>query len=222
MEHRILYKPDFSIVELNMEAGEEVRAETGAMVYMSPKIEIKTEMRGGLMKSLKRKALGGESLFITTFKANEKGIIGLTAAYMGDIIVHEMQGEDYYVQSGSYLASTLDVEIDTKYAGSKGFFAREGLFLLKATGTGQLFISSFGAIHRINLKDESFIVDTGFMVAFENGLDYNIRKVGGLKSTLLSGEGFVADFHGTGELLIQTRSTDRFIGWTAKHLGRPH
>lgn len=175
-------------------------------------------MRGGLVSSLKRKVLGGESLFINTFKANDKGILGLAPSYAGDIAVHEMKGEDFYVQSGSYLANSSGVEIDTKFAGGKGFFSREGLFLLKATGQGQLFMSSFGAIHEIDLNNESFILDTGHMVAFENTLDYNVRKVGGLKTTLLSGEGLVADFQGTGKLLIQTRSVDSFIGWLSPHL----
>ena len=218
MEYKISYRPTYSTLELDMEKGEEVQAESGAMMYMSPSIEIHTEMRGGLMKSLKRKALGGESLFMNTFKANDKGVLGMAPPFAGDILVHEMKGEEFYVQSGSYLANTSGVEIDTKYAGAKGFFSREGLFLIKATGQGLLFMSSFGAIHEIELNNESFVLDTGHMVAFENTLDYSVRRVGGLKSTLLSGEGFVADFKGTGKLFIQTRSTDSFLSWLRGHM----
>ncbi len=218
MDYKILYRPTYSLLELSMEEGDEVMAETGAMVSMSPSIEIQTEMRGGLMSSLKRKVLGGESLFINTFKANDKGILNLAPAYAGDISFHEMKGDEFYIQSGSYLANTPGVDIDTKFAGGKGFFAREGLFLLKASGQGGVFMSSFGAIHEIELNNESLVLDTGHMVAFENTLDYNVRKVGGLKSTLLSGEGLVAEFQGTGTLFTQTRSVDSYISWLSPHL----
>jgi len=218
MEYKISYSPTYSMLELDMARGEEVRAEPGAMVYMSPSIEIQSEMRGGLMKSLKRKALGGESFFINTFKANDKGSLGLAPSYVGDISVHYMDGAEFYIQSGSYLANSSGVEIDTKFAGAKGFFSREGLFLIKATGQGPVFLSSFGAIHEVKLNNESFILDTGHMVAFESTLDYNVKKIGGLKSTLLSGEGLVAEFHGSGKLFVQTRSVDSFIGWLSPHL----
>jgi len=123
------------------------------------------------------------------------------------------------VQSGSYIASESGVEIDTKFGGAKTFFASEGLFLLKATGTGKLLLSSFGAIHEIILSDgEKYTVDTGHFVAFDEGVGFNVRRIGGMKSTLFSGEGLVVDITGPGRILIQSRSQDSFLGWLVPKL----
>lgn len=140
------------------------------------------------------------------------GRIGLAPSYPGDIEVFELDGT-LYAQSGAFLASSEGINIDTKWGGAKTFFGREGLFLLKLTGRGLVFLSSFGAIIRKELHNERFIVDTGNMVAFSEGLDFKVRRIGGLKSTFLSGEGLVAEFYGTGTLYIQTRSVDSFVGW---------
>ncbi|WP_297535747.1 TIGR00266 family protein [Thermococcus sp.] len=218
MRYEILHRPSFSLLRVELEDGEAVQAETGAMVYMSPNIKIETKMKGGLLGALKRSALGGESFFINTFRTERRnGEIGLAPSYPGDIEAFELSGT-LYAQSGAFLASSEDVRIDTKWGGAKTFFGREGLFLLKLTGEGYVFLSSFGAIQRKELRDEKFIVDTGHIVAFSEGLDFKVRKVGGLKSTFLSGEGLVAEFRGTGTLYIQTRSVDGFVGWLVPFL----
>ena len=108
----------------------------------------------------------------------------------------------------------MGVNIDTKWGGAKTFFASEGLILLKATGNGKLILSSYGAIHEINLAaGEKHIVDTGHFVAFDETLGFVVKKVGGLKSTMLSGEGLVVELTGPGKALLQTRSTDAFLSW---------
>lgn len=213
MQYEIMYKPAFTLLEAKLEAGERIEAEAGAMVYMSPGIEIVTKTKGGVFGAITRGILGGESLFTNTFTAKSKGIVGLAPPYQGDIIQHRLNGETLFVQNGSYMASTPELTLDTKWGGAKGFFSREGLFLLKMTGIGDAFISSFGAIHEVKLKGETFTIDTGHMVAFTEGLDYKVKRVGGLKSTLLSGEGLVAEFHGTGTLYLQTRSMNAFFDW---------
>lgn len=214
MDFEVMYRPTFSLLELRLKANEAIQAEAGAMVYMSPTIEIQTEMKGGFLGALSRTVLAGETLFTNTFKATGgSGILGLAPPYSGDVIHHKMQGESLFVQSGSYMASSPEIEISTKWGGAKSFFSKEGLFLLNMNGTGDAFLSSFGAVHIKELKDERFTIDTGHMVAFTEGLDYNVKKVGGLKSTLLSGEGLVAEFRGTGRLYIQTRNVESFASW---------
>jgi uncharacterized protein (TIGR00266 family) len=218
MRYEIVQRPSFSLLEVELEEGEEVQAEAGAMVHMSPTIRIETRTKGGVFGALKRSMLGGESFFINTFRAEGgPGNIGLAPAYPGDIEAFELNGT-LYAQSGAFLASYGDVDIDTKWGGAKTFFGREGLFLLKMTGAGTVFLSSFGAIYKKELHNEHFIIDTGHMVAFSEGLDFSVRRVGGLKSTLFSGEGLVAEFYGTGTLYIQTRSMDSFLGWLTPHL----
>jgi len=200
------------LVEVELEEGEAIKAEPGAMVHMSPTIKIETKT-GGIFKALKRSMLGGESIFINTFRAEEgKGNIGLAPAYMGDIEPLEIRGT-LYTQSGAFLASSETIEIDTKFGGAKTFFSREGLFLLKLSGDGTVFLSSFGGIYKKELRNERFIIDTGHLVAFTEGLDFRVKRVGGLKSTIFGGEGLVAEFYGSGTLYIQTRSIDSFLDW---------
>jgi len=180
---------------------------------MSPGIEILTKAKGGVFGALTRGLLGGESVFTNTFTAKSKGKLGLAPAYQGDIIHHRLNSETLFIQSGSYMASSPELSLDTKWGGAKSFFSREGFFLLKMAGIGDAYISSFGAIHEVKLNGETFTIDTGHMVAFTEGLDYTVKRVGGLKSTLFSGEGLVAEFKGTGTLYLQTRSMNSFIDW---------
>ncbi|MDI9642804.1 MAG: TIGR00266 family protein [Archaeoglobales archaeon] len=215
MKHKILARPSYSLLELELDNNEEVLAESGAMVYMR-NVEISPEMKGGLFGGLKRSFLGGESFLVNRFISKGKGLLGLAPSYNGDITYIKLLGK-LYAQSGAFLASSPSIDIDIKWGGAKTFFAGEGLFLLKLEGSGDLFLSSFGGIEEINV-DGSLSVDTGHIVAFEETLDFKIRKAGGLKATLLSGEGLVAEFNGKGKVWIQTRSIAEYIGWLSSLL----
>jgi uncharacterized protein (TIGR00266 family) len=130
-----------------------------------------------------------------------------------------LTGGTLLVQSTSYLASSPQLTVDTRWAGAKGFFAKEGLFLLKISGLGHLFVSSYGAIHEVVLgAGQSYTLDNGHMVAFDESVSYNVRRVGGVKSTLFSGEGLVCTFTGPGRVFLQTRSEDSFLSWLIPHL----
>lgn len=221
MEHEILYRPAFSLLKVNLSSGESLSAEAGSMVSMSPSIQMETSMKGGMFGALKRSVLGGESLFINTFNAQSGGEITLSPVLPGDIEMVNLENQTIYVQSTSYLASTPGIEVDTKWGGAKTFFSGEGLFLLKVSGTGKLFMSSYGAIHTKDLESgESYIVDTSHMVAFTEGVGYNVKRVGGLKSTLLSGEGLVVELTGPGKVLMQSKSTGAFLSWLIPRIPR--
>ena len=222
MKHNILYRPVYSLLQVELEAGEAISAEAGAMVTMTPNVEIRTSARGGVLGSLKRSILGGESFFQNTFTCGRgTGVVTFAPAYMGDIECIPMDGE-WFVQSGSYLCSSPDLGIDTKFQGLKGVFSGEHLFFLRVYGHGELFISSFGAIHPIELQPgEEVKVDTGNLVAFQQGVSYSVEKVGGIKSTVLSGEGLVLRLRGPGKLYNQTRSPGSFVGWLWPMLPKP-
>jgi uncharacterized protein (TIGR00266 family) len=183
---------------------------------------LETNMAGGLLASLKRSVLGGESFFMNTYHAPASGgEIMLAPALPGDLAVIELQGQSLLVQSGDFVASSQGIQVDTKFGGAKTFFASEGLFLLKCTGTGTLLLSSYGAIHeRILGPGEVFTVDTGHLVAFPESIGFAVRAVGGLKSTLFSGEGLVVDLTGPGRVLMQTRSSDAFLTWLVPQVQR--
>jgi len=136
MEHEILYSPSYSLLKISLRQGEAVCAEAGAMVSMSSCIEIKTAAKGGIFGALKRSVLGGESFFVNTFRAADSGEVTFAPTLPGDIHALELKGQSYYAQSGAYIASSPDIQVDTKWGGAKTFFSREGLFLLKMSGAG--------------------------------------------------------------------------------------
>ncbi|MBY5163316.1 TIGR00266 family protein [Salsipaludibacter albus] len=215
MRTEITDGPAFAQATLHLDAGETVRAEAGAMVAMSPSVDIETSTQGGFMKGLRR-SLGGESFFMNTFTAREAGsVVRVAPPLPGDIVSWSMDGSHaVFLQSGSYLASPETIEVDSKWGGSKTFFSREGLVMLKCTGVGDLVVSSYGAIQAIDLAaGEQYVVDTGHMVGWQEGVNYEVRKVGNWKSTVLSGEGLVVTLTGPGRVYTQTRSPEAFLGW---------
>ena len=219
MESEILYQPSYSLARVKLLAGEAITAEAGAMVSMSEGITIETGVKGGFFAGLKRSFLGGESFFMNTFKASAPGEVTFAPPLPGDIVRFQLNGETVFAQSSSYIASSPDISVDTKWAGAKGFFAKEGLFLLKVQGTGDVFLSSYGAIHEVKLgAGKSYTIDNGHMVAFDEGVNYKIKRVGGLKSTLFSGEALVCTYTGPGRVFLQTRSEDAFLAWLIPHL----
>jgi len=218
MEYEIESRPSYALLSLALDGGESIRAEAGAMVSYDDGIEVETNASGGILGSLKRSVLGGESFFQNTFTATEPGELSLAPALSGDVVHHELDGT-LYVQSGSYLASDPEIELDTEFGGGRTFFGGEGLFLLRLDGTGPAFLSSYGAIRERELDDgERFTVDTGHIVAFEESASFDVKRVGGLKSTLFSGEGLVCTFTGPGRVWLQTRSPDAFLSWLIPNL----
>jgi len=223
MELEILYKPSYSLGVIKLSGGEQVRVEAGAMVSMSQGITLETRATGGFLKSLARSMLGGESFFQNTYRApGGGGQVTVAPALPGDLFALELHNETLTVQSGSYVASEMGIEVDTKWGGAKTFFASEGLIMLRASGSGKLLLSSYGAIHEVELgAGESHTVDTGHLVAFSEGVGFKVRRIGGVKSTLFSGEGLVVDLTGPGRMLMQTRSADAFLAWLIPQLPKP-
>ncbi len=222
MKVDVQHRPSYALAVARLEPNEPIYVEAGSMVGMSAGVRVETKARGGLLKSLTRSMFGGESFFVNTYRASaEGGQVMLAPALPGDIVVHPMMGESLLVQSGSYVASGDGVDVSTKWGGPKTFFAREGLILLKVTGTGPLVLSSYGAVEEMELEaGQSFTVDTGHLVAFEERLGFQVRRVGGLKSTLFSGEGLVVDLSGPGRFWLQTRSEDAFLTWLIPKIPR--
>ncbi len=219
MDATIDHRPSFALLTVDLEAGEAVRAEAGAMVGKDDGIAVETGASGGLLGSLKRSVLGGESFFQNTFTAETAGSVSLAPPLPGDVVRHDLEADTVYVQSGSYLASDPSIDLDTSFGGAKTFFGSEGLFLLELTGTGPTFLASYGAIQERELEaGERYTVDTGHIVAFEGTASFDVRRVGGLKSTLFSGEGLVCEFEGPGKVWLQSRSQDAFLSWLIPQL----
>ncbi len=205
----------FALAVVNLQAEQSISAEAGAMVSMSANIDLQSELKGGVFGALKR-AVGGESAFVSTFTAKGgPGEVTFAPGAPGDVAGIEIQNQTFMVQSSSYLAGDTSLVVDTKFGGAKSFFGGEGLFVLQISGSGLLLVSSFGAIYRRVLRPgEQYVVDTGHLVAWEGHMQYNIRKAAksGYLRSFLSGEGMVAEFNGPGEILIQTRNLAAFAG----------
>ena len=224
MHETIDHQPSYALLTLDLGAGEALKAEPGAMVAMSG-VEIETKAQGGILKGFKRAVVGGESFFQNTYTAGGSGgWLQLAPSAPGDINWIDIQpGQRFFIQSGSYMASTMNVGFDTKFQGFKGMFSGEKLFFLAATSNdgqpGRVYFNSYGAIHELKVTPGSVVtVDTGHMVAWQEGVDYSIRKVGGWKSTLFSGEGLVCDFSGSGTVFVQTRNMKSLVGIIASML----
>jgi uncharacterized protein (TIGR00266 family) len=217
MDVQIRHTPSFAVARCTLKGGETMRAESGAMMATSDGVAIQASMQGGLVKSLKRSVLGGESLFITTYTAPAQGgWVDCAARLPGDAMLASLTGERALnIQRGSYLCSESTIEIDTKWGGFKNLFGGEGGFLIRATGSGEVVASCYGALDRISLAaGEKVTVDSGHMVAYDDTVQMTLRRAaaGGLTS-LKSGEGFVFDFTGPGEVMVQSRNPDELISW---------
>ena len=223
MKIKVEHRPAYALGIIDLEPGESVRAETGAMVSMTSNVNVESGLQGGILKSAMRKVLGGESFFVNTFTAaGGPGQISVAPSLPGDVTDLRING-DLYVQSGSYLAGSPGVEIDIKWGGARSFFASEGLFLLHLRGSGDVLLSSFGAIHRLDLDGaQPMVIDTGHIVAFESALRWEVRKVSGMFTSLISGEGLVSEFSGRGSVWLQSRSNQAFLDWLIPRLPTAH
>jgi uncharacterized protein (TIGR00266 family) len=211
---------DMQAVVFSMGAGDEVRAQAGAMTYMTDGITMDARLQGGLVAGLKRKFLAGQSMFLTFFQcAVPAGRVAFSAPYPGKIIRMTLQDSAMLCQRDSFLCAVgaIDINVEfTKRLGA-GFFGGEGFILERLEGTGEVFIHSGGTIVPMELKaGEKLRVDTGCLVAFDPTVDYDIELVGGIKTALFGGEGlFYAVMTGPGRVWIQTlpfsRLADRIL-----------
>lgn len=217
MNYEIKYKPAYSMLVVQLEPGETITAESGSMTYMNPNVDVHTRRREkSILGSIGLKLLGRQSFWVNDFKAEgSQGEVAFVSAPVGDIETLEVKpGEGYIIQKSAYIASTQNVDLDVKWQGfTKGLFG-QGLFMIKTTGEGTLFINTFGAIDKHTLKSgQTLTVDNFHLVAFSNSCNYKVKKFGGLKETLLGGEGLVTEIRGPGDVYIQTKNLREFVEW---------
>jgi len=217
MKYEIKYKPSYSMLVVNLEQGEKITAEAGALTYMDPNIEAHTRKREkSILGSLGLAIIGGQSFWVNDYMATRApGEVAFVSAPIGDIETLEARpNQGYIIQKAAYIASTENVDLDIKWEGfTKGLFG-QGLFMIKVTGNGILFINTFGAIDKHTLKPgQTMIVDNFHLVAFTDTCNYKVTKFGGLKETLLGGEGLVTQITGPGDVYLQTKNLREFVEW---------
>jgi len=220
MNYDIQYQPAYAMARVKLNPGDQVRAEAGSMIAMSATISADAKAHGGIGKALGR-LLGGESVFQTTFTATQgPGEVLLAPSTPGDIVGLEVSTVPLMITSGSFLACDPHLDLSVQ-ASSRSLFSGEGLFLLKASGQGTVLVSSFGAIHAVQLAvGQPYLVDTGNLVAFHDGMQFEIRRATkGIIGMVTSGEGFVAQITGPGLVMIQTRTPSSFGSWLRPFVG---
>jgi len=214
---------DMQGVIVNLDPREAVQAEAGAMMFLEEGIRVNTGTGGGFMKGLKR-VLVGESFFITTFynESSGKRKLAFSAPYPGKILavpLHETG--PMLCQRDAYLCSAYGIDISvafTKRLGA-GFFGGEGFILQRLSGDGLAFIHAGGTLLKKTLQArESLRVDTGCLVAFTQGIDFDIERAGNLKSMFFGGEGlFLATLSGTGLVMLQSLPLSRLADRIVQH-----
>jgi uncharacterized protein (TIGR00266 family) len=215
LNYTIEGRPDYAFLTVQIPANQTLKVEASAMATMDTHLEMKTKLKGGLGRFLT-----GESLFLNEFTAaTVAGEIGIAPGTPGDLVHQYIDGQTIFIQNSAFVAATMGVTLETKWQGMlKGFFSGESFFLIRASGKGDIWFNSYGAIIEIDIEDD-YVVDTSNIVAFTEGLEYQITKVGGYKSLFFSGEGFVCRFTGKGKVWIQTRNAQAFTSWA--HYFRP-
>ena len=228
MKTAVEFDPSYAMLTVDLEPGEAIKAEPGAMVLQQG-VEMKTGTGGGLFGGFKR-MLGGESFFVNTFTAEASGgQVSLAPNSPGDIGDFDLHpGTNLFVQSGSFLACTENVQTDTQFQGFKGLFSGESLFFIRVysmEGMGTVYYNSYGAIKKIAVEPgRELVVDTGHLVAFTDDVDYSIGKVGGIRSFIAGGEGLVMKFRGNGDVWVQSRNlaslADKLVPFLPKTGGK--
>jgi uncharacterized protein (TIGR00266 family) len=218
LDFEIMTRPDFAMLRVRLAAQQQLFAEPAAMASMDANVELKAGFKGGMLGSMGR-MFAGESLVMSTFTAQRgPGEVMLAPGPAGDIVHYRLGGGRLLVQRGGYLAHGDGVNVSAKWEGARGFFSGAGLVLLAASGVGDLFFNAYGAVLQLDVNDE-YLVDTGYVVAFEDTLRYQVTTMPGLgigsraKAFIFGGEGLVVRFTGQGRVWVQTRTVNPFLSW---------
>lgn len=221
MDYEYQNKPAYTTVKANLDSGESVTLEGGALIAHSENVDMDTHSSAdGMLGSIKKSMLADEETFRNTFTATANDeFVKFAQNQPGDMAAIELDAEQYYVQSGSYVANSEGIETGTASGGMSSWLGGKGLFFLEASGTGTLFVGSYGGIVKQELeRGEKLTVDTGHSVAWHADVEFSTHRVGGLKSTVLGGEGFVMTFEGPGTVYLQTRDYSSFIADIASNI----
>jgi uncharacterized protein (TIGR00266 family) len=209
---RISYRIDgatLPVATIELEPGEVIYSESGGMSWMTGNVEMKTHSGGGLGRMVKR-ALSGESLFITDFFVNQgRGTVAFASEFPGKIIPFDLQpGESIIVQKDAFMCAEKSVDMDMHFRKrlGTGFFGGEGFIMQKITGPGLAFIEVDGEVIEYDLQPGQHLkVDTGHLAAMEATVDFDVTMVKGFRNILLGGEGlFLASVRGPGKVWMQT------------------
>lgn len=227
--HEITHGPSFAMLRVDVQPGQEVIAEAGAMVARHSHVNMEVKMNAGpgaglwaktkaFFIAIIRKFVGGETFFVNHFTVPQPGSVWIAPTLSGAVTYRRMQGETLTLSSGAYLASCGPLDMKMKFGGLKSLLAKEGAFFLQMAGHGDLWFTSYGGVTAIPVNG-SYIVDNGHIVGFEGNLDFDIKSAGGgMMGLFASGEGLVCEFKGQGTVYIQSRNMSALTDWLLRLL----
>lgn len=226
-EFEIVDRPTFSYLKILLKEGQDIKTERGNMMFMEPTIEIRTKKaEKGFFKSIAR-SFAGETFLMNFFHANSNGWLSLAPPFAGDLMhIPLEQGDQWEIFSGGYVASSVNLTQNTRFQGlKKGLLSRERAFIITVAaenGPGDLFVGANGSFIEWTLQPGQILnVDNGHLVAMSGGVHMDIKRVGGWKSTILSGEGVVCQMTGPGKVIIQSRNPQEFANWMYRLMPHP-
>lgn len=229
MDHIVKHEPSFPLLQVGLAPNEVLVAEAGAMVARSSTVAMEVKLNAGrgagawtklkaIFIALLRKLVGGETLFVNHFSSSAGGWVWLAPAMSGSIRHVPLRQSSIILSAGAFVACAGDVDLKLRWGGLRAILAKEGAFFIEASGTGDLWITSYGAIDEIDVNG-TYIVDSGHLVAFDPTLTFGVRTPGGgLMGFVASGEGVVCEFHGQGRVLVQSRNPGALVSWLGKVL----
>jgi uncharacterized protein (TIGR00266 family) len=223
--HEITHGPSFALLRVDLQPGQTLVSEAGAMVARSSHLTMDVKMSAGkkpgflamiwgIFIAFIRKVMGGESFFVNHFHGGNPGSVWIAPQMAGEITYRRINpGETLILSSGAYLASVGDIEVKLKFGGLKSIIAKEGAFMLQVTGSGDLWFNSYGGTTAVDINGP-FMIDNGHLVGYEGQLTMNLKSAGGgLLGFMAGGEGLVCEFNGTGRVYIQSRNVNSLVGW---------
>ena len=227
ISHEITHGPSFAMLRADLQPGQVLIAEAGAMAAKHKHVAMEVKMNAGpgaglwakmkaFMIAIIRKIVGGETFFVNHFTVPQPGSVWIAPSMSGSVQYRRLQGETLTLSSGAYLASSGPIDMKMKFGGLRSLLAKEGAFFLQMTGHGDLWFNSYGGVTPIDVNG-SYIVDNGHLVGFEGNLNFDIKSAGGgLMGFMASGEGLVCQFNGQGRVYIQSRNTSTLVDWLTR------
>lgn len=229
MQHVIKYEPSFPMLQVTLAPNEVLVAEAGTMVARATTLGMEVKLNAGrgagffaklkaILVAMVRKMVGGETFFVNHFSSPTGGWVWLAPALSGSMRHISLIGQSMLLSAGAFVACAGEVDLKLKWGGLRAILAKEGAFFIEASGQGDLWITSYGAVDEIWVNG-TYVVDNGHLVAFDSSLQFKIKSPGGgVMGFVASGEGLVCEFTGQGRVLIQSRNTTSLVDWVGKLL----
>lgn len=218
----VRHSPAFAVARLTLAPNQRVRAASGSLYMRDAGVTVDAKMEGGMFGAFKR-AVGGQSFFTSTFVGapDRDTWVDLTQVLPGEVLTVDIDGtRGLVLTQGNWLASTADIQLDTKWGGFKSLVGGERVFAVHLTGVGQALLCSYGAVDTFELTaGQEIVVDAGHLMGYEDTAQVNVQtQGGGIMNSIKSGELIVVRVTGPGRIWTQSRSERELAAWVRRQV----